>query len=190
MKKRPNELAKRNKKDANLFNFFFFSLFFSSCAIFAHRASRKVHRKTLLYVSGLGMTVFIFIAAELVRRMEGSSVERNFLHAPRWSSMDINQNFHANATAIVSDMIHHHDNSTNNSRNDAYDVYDGNNEIYLFISILLYNTFAACGVMILPWTLISELYPIEVRNSILRCMVEMWQSEAATKVLSFRMNVL
>lgn len=37
-------------------------------------------------------------------------------------------------------------------------------ELYLLISILLYNSFSAVGVMILPWTLISELYPIQVSN--------------------------
>lgn len=35
-------------------------------------------------------------------------------------------------------------------------------EIYLFIMILCYIAFSSLGVMILPWTLISELFPIEV----------------------------
>jgi hypothetical protein len=39
-------------------------------------------------------------------------------------------------------------------------------EIYLLVSILCYNSFSAMGVMILPWTLISELYPIQVTNNI------------------------
>lgn len=117
------------------------------------------------------MTVFIFIAAELVRNMEGFSAERNFLHAPRWSLAEINQNSHANnssATAIVSDKLFQHgsggSSGANGSSSFSSDDNGGNNEIYLFVSILLYNTFAASGVMILPWTLISELYPIEVRR--------------------------
>jgi hypothetical protein len=36
-------------------------------------------------------------------------------------------------------------------------------EVYLLISILCYISFSSLGVMILPWTLISELFPIEVR---------------------------
>lgn len=35
-------------------------------------------------------------------------------------------------------------------------------EVFLLISILCYNSFSASGVMVLPWTLISELYPIQV----------------------------
>jgi hypothetical protein len=116
----------------------------------------------LLYVSGLGMAVFIFIAAELVRRTEGFSSGQNFLHASRYSS-EINQTFVAanntTNTTISSDI-------SSLSHVDDFVSVSGNNEIYLLVCILLYNTFAAAGIMILPWTLISELYPIEVRNLI------------------------
>lgn len=35
-------------------------------------------------------------------------------------------------------------------------------QIYLLIMILSYIAFSSLGVMVLPWTLISELFPIEV----------------------------
>jgi hypothetical protein len=45
-------------------------------------------------------------------------------------------------------------------------------EVYLLVSILCYNSFSAMGVMILPWTLISELYPIQVTNNILTTLYD------------------
>jgi MFS family permease len=95
------------------------------------RASRKYHRKTLLYISGVGMTVFIFIAAILVRNMDGFASTQNFLNSPKVT--------------------------TTGGGEGSY------HEVLLLISILCYNSFSASGVMILPWTLISELYPIQVR---------------------------
>lgn len=38
-------------------------------------------------------------------------------------------------------------------------------EIYLLIMILCYIAFSSLGVMILPWTLSSELFPIEVMTT-------------------------
>lgn len=103
------------------------------------RASRKCHRKTLLYISGLGMMIFIFIAAILVRNMEGFSSTHSFLDAPR--------------------------STANQTRDSIEAVGSGSHlEISLLISILCYNSFCALGVIILPWTLISELYPIQVRT--------------------------
>lgn len=126
----------------------FFSPFF---LLFSHRnfhlptdgrASRKCHRKTLLYISGLGMMIFIFIAAILVRNMEGFSSTHSFLDAPR---------------------------STANLTKDSFEAKGSGShlEISLLISILCYNSFCALGVIILPWTLISELYPIQVRTKAL-----------------------
>lgn len=105
------------------------------------RASRKCHRKTLLYISGLGMMIFIFIAAILVRNMEGFSSTHSFLDAPR---------------------------STANQTKDTIEAMENGShlEISLLISILCYNSFCALGVIILPWTLISELYPIQVRAKV------------------------
>jgi MFS family permease len=97
------------------------------------RASRRFHRKTLLYISGLGMAVFIFIAAILVRRMDGFSSAHRFLNAPKVEA------------------------------NGGHHSADSYHEVLLLTSILCYNSFSASGVMILPWTLISELYPIQVR---------------------------
>lgn len=99
-----------------------------------NRASRKYHRKTLLYISGLGMMIFIFIAALLVRNMDGFTATQSFLNSPKLTS---------NLTVM----------------DEGKESY---NEVYLLISILCYNSFSALGVMILPWTLISELYPIQV----------------------------
>ncbi|CRL05457.1 CLUMA_CG018168, isoform A [Clunio marinus] len=102
-------------------------------SVIASGASRKCHRKTLLYISGLGMMIFIFIAAILVQNTDGST-----------------QNFLSSQTSM--------NHTTINDDNGSY------NEVYLLISILCYNSFSALGVMILPWTLISELYPIEVKG--------------------------
>jgi hypothetical protein len=100
-------------------------------------ASRKFQRKTLLYTSGLGMMIFIFMAALLVRNMEGFTSTRNFLNTPKM-----------NQTMPVSE------DETSQA------------EFYLLLSILCYNSFSALGVMILPWTLITELYPIQVTKNI------------------------
>ena len=116
-------------------------LFLSFLAIFTfalkkHRASRKYHRKTLLYVSGLGMMIFIFIAALLVQNMDGFTATQSFLDSHKATS---NQTILEDGKGT-----------------------EGYGEVYLLVSILCYNSFSAFGVMILPWTLISELYPIQV----------------------------
>lgn len=89
------------------------------------------------------MMTFIFIAAILVRNMVGLSSTQNFLGAPT-------------PTAVNNQTIESEGGGSGKS--DSYD------EVYLLISILCYNSFSAVGVMILPWTLISELYPIEVSD--------------------------
>jgi hypothetical protein len=104
---------------------------FLRCANFSFSASRKFHRKTLLYVSGLGMMISIFIAALLVQNMEGSASTSNFLSNPKVKQ-------------------------TIENERESFD------EVYLLVSILVYNSFSALGVLILPWTLITELYPIQV----------------------------
>lgn len=82
--------------------------------------------------------IFIFIAAILVRNMDGFASTQSFLNSQ--SALK------GNSTAAVEESGGSH------------------GELYLLISILLYNSFSAVGVMILPWTLISELYPIQVSN--------------------------
>lgn len=84
---------------------------------------------------------FIFIAAILVRNMDGFSPTQSFLSAP---------------TPTINGTISNEGDGSNDE--DSYD------EVYLLISILCYNSFSAFGVMILPWTLISELYPIQVSD--------------------------
>lgn len=86
--------------------------------------------------------IFIFMAAILVRNMEGFSSTHSFLDAPR---------------------------STVNQTKDTIEAMENGShlEISLLISILCYNSFCALGVIILPWTLISELYPIQVRTKAL-----------------------
>lgn len=84
------------------------------------------------------MMIFIFIAAILVRNMDGST-SHSFLNSPRSA---VNQTLEVDKASGRSS--------------------GGYEEIFLLISILCYNSAAGVGVMILPWTLISELYPIEV----------------------------
>jgi hypothetical protein len=79
------------------------------------------------------MAFFIFIAAVLVRRMDGFTSAQRFLDAPKVE------------------------------RGEGDHSAGSYHEVLLLISILCYNSFSASGVMILPWTLISELYPIQVR---------------------------
>lgn len=85
------------------------------------------------------MMTFIFIAALLVRNMDGFTSTQGFLNSHKTT---------LNQTILTTDEKEN----------------EGNNEVYLLISILCYNSFSALGVMILPWTLISELYPIQVSD--------------------------
>jgi MFS family permease len=125
----------------------FFTFFFASFSplLVIGRASRKYHRKTLLYISGLGMMIFIFIASMLVRNMDGFSSSQSFLNPPK---------------AMVNRTMSTQGEDHLDNMNDA-----SYNEILLLISILCYNSFSALGVIILPWTLISELYPIQVMEN-------------------------
>lgn len=89
------------------------------------------------------MMIFIFIAAILVRNLDGFSSTQNFLNSPKFST-----------TNHTLDNVGFEEGKVNESYN----------EVYLLISILCYNSFGALGIMILPWTLISELYPIQVSD--------------------------
>lgn len=98
----------------------------------------------LLYISSLGMMIFIFVAGLLVQGMDDAFDTRNFLKSQQPTFVDKN------------------------------DFEDGTNlrEISLLIMILCYIAFSSLGVMVLPWTLISELFPIEVNDNII------WQAHA------------
>lgn len=91
----------------------------------------------LLYISSLGMMIFIFGAGLLVEGMDDTFDTRNFLNSKESSFVDKNE------------------------------TEEGTNlrEIYLLIMILCYIAFSSLGVMVLPWTLISELFPIEVNDN-------------------------
>ena len=88
--------------------------------------------------------IFIFIAGILVRNMDEFSNRRDFLNLqiPSNDSLKVNE----------IDMGYQQPGSQQQHK-----------EVYLLISILCYISFSSLGVMILPWTLISELFPIEVR---------------------------
>jgi hypothetical protein len=96
------------------------------------------------------MMIFIFIAGLLVRNMEdvSNSTTRNFL------SLQITTSSSSSSNAT---MFSSNDNidEENLFRNEQMSVY-------LLCSILSYISFSSLGVMILPWTLTSELFPIEV----------------------------
>lgn len=83
------------------------------------------------------MMIFIFVAGLLVQGMDDAFDTRNFLNSQKSSFVD------------------------------KTEIEDGTNlrEIYLLIMILCYISFSSLGVMVLPWTLISELFPIEVNDN-------------------------
>lgn len=87
----------------------------------------------------MGMMIFIFVAGLLLHGIEDRFLSTtNFLNSPMSSSSPA-------ATLTV--------------------VEEGR-QIYLLIMILSYIAFSSLGVMVLPWTLISELFPIEVNFSV------------------------
>lgn len=83
------------------------------------------------------MMIFIFVAGLLLRGIEDRFLSTtNFLNSPMSSS---------SAAAVAEEA-------------------EERRQIYLLIMILSYIAFSSLGVMVLPWTLISELFPIEVNS--------------------------
>ena len=87
----------------------------------------------LCYISSLGMMIFILVAALLLHGNDTLSDSTNFLNP-----------------------------TTSSPSSSAEDGNGDGKEIYLFIMILCYIAFSSLGVNILPWTLITELFQIEV----------------------------
>jgi facilitated trehalose transporter len=102
-------------------------------AIVAAALAQKCNRKVLLYVSTIFMGIFAIIASTQMTHL-GSSAHSVFLRNE------------VNVTAAPSDPL----------------TSSANNYL-LFLCILGYMLFASLGILIIPWTLISELYPIKYK---------------------------
>ncbi|CAO1423911.1 unnamed protein product [Diamesa hyperborea] len=111
------------------------------CSVIAAGISRQCRRKVLLCTSAFGMSVFSLIAAMLITRSDELNDAKHFLFP---------QSITTNDTLI--------DITSNDSTSF--------NEVLLLVSILGYVCFGALGVLIIPWTLISELFPIEVKGTL------------------------
>lgn len=102
-------------------------------AIIAAALAQKCSRKFLLYVSTIGMGIFAFVASIQMFQNDSSAHSLFFRQETNVS-----------------------DNSTEPSSSSASN--------YLLLSCILgYMLFASLGVLIIPWTLISELYPIKYK---------------------------
>lgn len=102
-------------------------------AIIAAALAQKCNRKALLYVSTVGMGIFAFIASMQMLHVDDSA------HA-------IFLRHDVNSTVVATDQT----------------TSSASNYLLLF-SILGYMLFASLGILIVPWTLISELYPIKYK---------------------------
>lgn len=91
-------------------------------------------RKTLMYVSSLGMAVFALVVA--VKMFQYDGINNVFLA----------QNNQTQLTATVSNS--------------------STNEYVMLLCILGYVCFGSVGVLIIPWTLIGELFPIKVKGKL------------------------
>lgn len=102
-------------------------------AIIAAALAQKCNRKSLLYVSTCGMGIFAFIASMQMLHVD------DFAHS-LFLRNDVN--------VTIAPTI-----ATTSS---------ASNYLLLFC-ILGYMLFASLGILIIPWTLISELYPIKYK---------------------------
>lgn len=103
-------------------------------AIIAAILSQKCNRKTLLYTSTIGMSLFAFISAFKMMSIDGSGHALFLKHA-------------SNQSEIIPQI----ENSS------SFGNY------FLLICILCYILFASIGLLIIPWTCIAELYPIKYK---------------------------
>lgn len=101
-------------------------------AIIAAALAQKCNRKTLLYVSTIGMGIFAFVAAHQMLHVEDS----------------------AHSLFLRRD---------NNETTISTDTSSPTSNYLLLLCILAYMLFASLGILIIPWTLISELYPIKYK---------------------------
>lgn len=107
-------------------------------AIVAAILSQKCNRKTLLYISTVGMSLFALAAATKMwsMSMDESGHSLFLRHA-------------ANQTSTISRI--------ENSSSSSFGNY------FLLISILSYILFASLGLLIIPWTCIAELFPTKYK---------------------------
>lgn len=109
-------------------------------AIIAAVLSQKCNRKTLLYASTIGMTVFAYLAA--IKMWNSDHAGHAFF------SKTLNE-IQANVNQVVP------------VESDASNF--GN--YFLLTCILAYILFASLGILIIPWTCIAELYSIKYKAS-------------------------
>lgn len=102
-------------------------------ALIAAALAQKCNRKSLLYVSTVGMGLFAFIASVQMFQNDDSAHSFFLRH-------DLNM------------TIESTDNTSSTS------IY------LLLLCILGYMLFASLGILIIPWTLISELYPMKFKG--------------------------
>lgn len=109
-------------------------------AIVAAMLSQKCNRKTLLYTSTIGMSLFAFISAFKMMSLDGSGHALFLKHAIVHAS---------NQSEIISDI--------ENPSTSSFENY------FLLICILSYILFASLGLLIIPWTCIAELFPTKYK---------------------------
>lgn len=105
-------------------------------AIIAAILSQKCNRKTLLYISTTGMTIFAYLAA-----------------IKMYNSDHIGNSFFSKSSNITTKIVQ--------VENEASSI--GN--YFLLTCILAYILFASLGILIIPWTCIAELFSIKYKAS-------------------------
>ncbi|KAG5681395.1 hypothetical protein PVAND_010836 [Polypedilum vanderplanki] len=106
-------------------------------AIIAAVLSQKCNRKTLLYISTIGMTTFAYITAIKM----------------------YNINHHGHTLFLKPINISYIPLSLENDESTNFGNY------FLLTCILAYILFASLGLLIIPWTCIAELFPIKYKAS-------------------------